>query len=133
VVKLEGEERRASLLLARKAAVAERVRAPLIGCEPRVDDVDLGRIHAAGLGCQTPLTGLVLFAAAREGAVLGIRVRGVVGTTCSVHGLPVDPRSSVVLVSVGALELASGQRIVGTGQSGGSRRECAKRTPQDST
>ena len=112
MVELEGEERRAGRLLAREPEVQERVRAGLVDRRVSIADVGLARIDPAALGRQVPIPGLELLAAALERRVLVVRVRGCDGRDrASSKRCQSMTRGGVVLIAVGALEVAARERI----------------------
>jgi hypothetical protein len=109
VIELEGEEGRAADprdpgAAAREREIHERVGAALVDRRPRIEDVCLGGFDSAGLRRKVPLARHVLLAPSGEGRVLLVLVRIVVDPAGRLHGLPIDERSGVVLVSVGALK-----------------------------
>ena len=99
----------------REPQIQERLASLRVERRPRVEDVVLVGIDAAGLGREIPETRQVLLAAAHEGVVLGVRVRAVVDPLGGLKSLPIEARRrhESVLVSVAALERAAGKRIDG--------------------
>jgi hypothetical protein len=110
---------------ARKPEIDERVGSSPVDRRPRIQDVGLGRADTVRLDPEVPASRLVLLAPTRERRVLLVLVRVVNDAAGRLHGLPVDERRGVVLVSVGALKLATRQRI---GRRRQLCRECSRGT-----